>query len=50
MYRVWIDYKDGTKKEQEVSDYEAGMVLRAQWEAIGAWHDAGVALIAPLPR
>jgi hypothetical protein len=47
-YRVWIDYKDGTHKEASGLTYEAGLALRAEWEALGPWEDAGVGLIGPL--
>ena len=48
MYKVIIDYKDDTQKQETVQTYQEGLDLRAQWEAEKPWRDAGVFLIGKL--
>ena len=50
MYRVWIDYKDGTGKTATVPDLHQADNLRAQWESEAPWKDAGFALIPTSPE
>jgi hypothetical protein len=45
MYNVWIDYKDGSRREESVSTAVEAEALRQEWEARGAWHDAGYCLL-----
>jgi hypothetical protein len=44
MYRVWIDYHDGTSKRATVSTAEAAVKLLAQWESEGLSKDSGYGL------
>jgi hypothetical protein len=49
VYRVWIDYEDGTHREQVVPDSNTADALKAEWQAAGAWHDSGYELLNVTP-
>jgi hypothetical protein len=45
MYRVWIEYKNSSKKEENVPDADTAKTLKSEWESQGEWKAAGYALI-----
>jgi hypothetical protein len=47
MYRVFIDFKDGSHKEDFVATEPEADVLKTKWEAEGEYHEAGFFLTAP---
>lgn len=49
MYKVWIDYEDGTHKETTVADSDAADKLKSEWEAVGPSHDSGYELLKLTP-
>jgi hypothetical protein len=44
MYKVRIDYENGTHNEATVPDSKAADALKAEWEAAAPWHDSGYEL------
>lgn len=45
VYRVWIDYKDGQSKSQDVASEAEADALLSQWQAIAPSHDSGFVLL-----
>ena len=48
MYRVWVNYKDGRRKEMSGLTYRAGLALKMDWGGLAPWKDTGVSLIGAL--
>jgi hypothetical protein len=45
MYRVFIEFKNGTSKAEEVADAKKAEALKKEWEAEGPSTFSGFALI-----